>query len=50
MLRQAQEDGEAMATDVTDKARAETQKLIGAAERNVPEAIAYLMERIEETL
>ena len=50
MLRQAQEDGEAMATEVTDKAKAETQKLIGIAERHVPEAIAYLMERIEATV
>ena len=50
MLRQAQTDGEAMAAEVTDRAKAETQKLIGAAERHVPEAIAYLMERIEATV
>ena len=50
MLRQAQEDGEAMATEVTDRACAETQRLIGIAERHVPEAIAYLMERIEATV
>ena len=50
MLKAAQEDGEAVAAEVTQKARTETHKLIEAAERNVPEAIAYLMERIEATV
>ncbi|MBQ1632867.1 MAG: V-type ATP synthase subunit H [Clostridia bacterium] len=50
ILSQAQEDGKAIAAEVTDKAKAETHKLIEAAERNVPEAIAYLMERIEATV
>ena len=47
MLKAAQEDGEAIAAEVTEKARTETKRQIEAAERNVPEAVAYLMERIE---
>ena len=50
MLRQAQTDGEAIAVEVTEKAKTETDKLIGEAERNVSEAVAYLMERIEATV
>ena len=50
ILRQAQTDGEGFAVEVTAKAQAETRKLIAAAERHVPEAIAYLMERIEATV
>lgn len=49
-LVKAQSDGEAIAADVTAKAKAETEALIKDAERNVPEAIAYLMERIEKTV
>ena len=50
ILRQAQTDGEAIAAEVTERAKSETDKLIGAAERNIPEAVAYLMERIEATV
>ncbi len=50
MLRSAQIDGEAIAAEVTQKALSETEKLIREAERNVPEAVAYLMERIEATV
>ena len=47
MLQQAQKDGEAIAAEVTHKAKTETDELIRRAEENVPEAVAYLMERIE---
>lgn len=50
ILLQAQTDGEAIAAEVTQKARTETERQITAAERHVPEAIAYLMERIEATV
>ena len=49
-LLKAQADGEAIAADVTAKAKAETDALLKEAEKNVPEAIAYLMERIEKTV
>jgi V/A-type H+-transporting ATPase subunit G/H len=47
ILRQAQTDGEAVATEVTQRAASETKKLIADAEKHIPEAVAYLMERIE---
>ncbi len=50
MLQEAQKDGEGIAAEVTFKAETETAALIGKAERNVPEAVAYLMERIEAAI
>ena len=47
ILRQAQTDGEAVAAEVTQRADSETKKLIADAEKHIPEAVAYLMERIE---
>ncbi len=47
ILRQAQTDGEAVAAEVTQRAASETKKLIADAEKHIPEAVAYLMERIE---
>ena len=47
ILLEAQKDGEGIAAEVTHKAETETAALIRKAERNVPEAVAYLMERIE---
>lgn len=49
-LKKAQADGEAIAKEVTEKARSETEALIGKAKTHVPEAVAYLMERIEATV
>ena len=50
MLVKAQTEGESIAADVTAKAKSETELLLKEAEQNVPEAIAYLMERIEATV
>ncbi len=49
-MKQAQIDGEALAACVTKEAEAGTEALIREAEQHVPEAIAYLMERIEATV
>ena len=50
ILQQAQTDSEAIAAEGTERAKSETDKLIGEAEKKVPEAVAYLMERIEATV
>lgn len=50
MLKAAQTDGEGIAEEVAEKARTETEKLIGKSRINVPEAVAYLMERIDLTV
>ena len=49
-LLKAQADGEAIAAEVTQKAAAETEALIRNAKEHVPEAVAYLTERIEATV
>jgi hypothetical protein len=50
MLKAAQTDGEGIAEEVAEKARTETEKLIDKSRINVPEAVAYLMERIDLTV
>ena len=46
----ARKNGEDVADDVARKAKKETDALLSEAEKNVDEAVSYLMERIEATV
>ena len=49
-LLRAREEGERIAAEVTAKAKSETDALHESAVRNVGEAVASLMERIEAAI
>jgi vacuolar-type H+-ATPase subunit H len=46
----ARKEGEGVADGVARKAKEETDAMLSAAEKNVSEAVSYLMERIEATV
>ena len=49
-LLNARKEGERIASEVTEKAKAETDAIHADAVRHIPEAVASLMERIEATV